>query len=488
MPKGLQSTILTLKWPEGVLPANLDSFETQARKLRYRALGAACQNLNIHSLLLAHHEDDLAESILGNLLRVGSSPVSWRLQAMKATGTNIPECWGMYGVHQSGGIADAPGSTDEICKGGDVSMNRNGIITKRFRSLECEKGGVRLYRPLLSFSKARIRLTCKAYDLDWAEDATNHDVTRTIRNAVRSLLGAQRLPRALSKDRLLALNLHADLRIKDIHHRGYELFKHTDFLTCDMRSGILAVRLPRCLDDRLGAFDLLRRIFQIVSTQERVLISDMDTAFDYMFREASRTQSKSINQKISHFKFSTAGVIAERRDMPLETTSNELVDPRLDPNFIWVLSREPIRRLKEPDRIAIPAINCEDTLEPGSDIEHSSLMVERGMDSSWSAWNLWDGRFWIRVSNRTGQPLEIRVFSDCDWTPLRQNLSAKALKSLRRSMAATAPGAVRYTLPVIVTASQPGKILAFPTLPHRLENPLNSLDWEVRYKAVDLGP
>ena len=488
MPKGLRSTILTLKWPEGAVPADLDSFETQARKLRYRALGTACRNLNINSLLLAHHEDDLAESMLGNLLRVGNSPVSWRLQAMKATGTNIPECWGMYGVHQSGDTADVPGSINEICKGGDVSLNRNGTIVRRFRPLECEKGGVRLYRPLLSFSKARIRLTCKAYDLDWAEDATNHDVTRTTRNAVRSLLGAQRLPRALSKDGLLALNLHADLRIKDIHDRGHELYKHTDRLIFDMRSGILAVRLPRCLDDRLGSMDLLRRIFQLVSPQERILISDTDTAFDYMFREASRTQGNSSNQKSSHLKFSTGGVIAERRDMPLETSSNELVSPRLDPNFIWVLSREPIRRLKEPDRVPIPAIRYEASSKPRSDVKHSSLMVQREVDSSWSAWDLWDGRFWIRVSNRTGQPLEIRVFSDCDWAPLKQNLPAEVLKSLRQSMAAAAPGAVRYTLPVIVTVSQPGKILAFPTMPHRLNSRPESLDWEVRYKAVDLGP
>lgn len=466
-----------------MIPADLDSFETQARKLRYRALGAACRNLNIQSLLLAHHEDDVAESMLGNLLRVGNSPVSWRLQAMKATGTNIPECWGMYGVHQSGDTADVPGSIDEICKGGDVSVTRNGTIARGFRPLECEKGGVRIYRPLLSFSKARIRLTCKAYDLDWAEDATNHDVTRTIRNAVRSLLGTQRLPRALSKDRLLALYLHADRRIKDIHHRGYELFKRTDILMFDMRSGSLAVRLPQPLDDSLGLMEMLRRIFQLVSPQERILISDMDTAFDYMFREASKTRGKSGDQKISHMKFSTGGVAAERRDMSLETPSNEPVPPGLDPNFIWVLSREPIRRFKEPDPILIPTISYEASSKPQSDIKHSHLI-----GSSWSAWDLWDGRFWIRVSNRTGQPLEIRMFSKSDWTPLKQNLPGEVLKSLRQSMVAAAPGAVRYTLPVIVTASQPGKILSFPTMAHKLSSLSDSLDWEVRYKAVDLGP
>ena len=471
-----------------MIPADLHSFETQARKLRYRALGAACRNLKIQSLLLAHHEDDLAESMLGNLLRVGNSPFSWQLQAMKATGTNIPECWGMYGVHQSGGIVDVPDSRDGAYRGDHVSMTKNGTSVRGSRSLGCEQGGVRIYRPLLSFSKARIRLTCQVYGIEWAEDTTNSDVTRTMRNAIRPLLATQRLPRALSKDRLLALHLHADRRTKDIHRRGYELFKHTDLLMFDIRSGCLAVRLPRPLDDSLGLMDLLRRIFQIVSPEERISLSDMDTALDYMFRGASGTRGKRKDQKNVHWKFSSSGVVAACREMPLETSSNEVVPRRLDPNFIWVLSREPIRRFKEAESIPIVAMSDEIPPKPQSGIEHSYLMAQRENDSSWSAWELWDGRFWIRVSNRTGQALKIRVFSKCDWLPLKRKLPGEVLKSLRLTMAAAAPGAVRYTLPVIATASQPGEVLAFPTLAHKLSSLSDSLDWEVRYKAVDFGP
>ena len=394
----------------------------------------------------------------------------------------------MYGVHQSGDIVDVPGSRDEVHEEDNALMTRHETSARRFRPLRRESGGVRIYRPLLSFSKARIRLTCQAYDLDWAEDATNHDVTRTIRNAIRSLLVTKRLPRALSKDRLLALYLHADRRIKDIHHRGCELFKHTESLLFDMRSGSLAVRLPRPLDDRLGLMDLLRRIFQVVSPEERISISDMDTSFDYMFREASRTRGESKDQKISHLKFSTGGVVAERRDMPLETALNEFVPPGLDPNFIWFLSREPIRRFKEPDCIPIPAISYETSLKPWSDTEHSYLIAHRERGSSWSRWHLWDGRFWIRVSNGTGQPLQIRTFSKCDWMSLKQSLPNEELKSLRQIMVAAAPGAVRYTLPVIATASQPGKVLAFPTLAPKPSSISDSLDWEIRYKAVEFGP
>ncbi|KAL8796106.1 MAG: hypothetical protein Q9195_001439 [Heterodermia aff. obscurata] len=408
---------------------------------------------------------------------------------MKATGTNIPECWGIYGVHQSGDVVDVPGSRDEVYKGDDVSMTTNRTSASRFRPLGCEQGGVKIYRPLLSFSKARIRHTCQAYSLDWAEDATNHDVTRTIRNAIRSLLTTQRLPRALSKDRLLSLYLHADRKTKDIHHRGYELFKHTDFLAFDMRSGCLAVRLPQPLDDNLGLIDLLRRIFQLVSPQERISISDIDTALDYMFREASRTRGKSKGQKSSHLKFSTCGVVAARRDMPFETASNEAVSSGLDPNFIWVLSREPVRRFKEPECILMPAINYETPSKPRNNMEHSYLTAQIENDSYyWSAWDLWDGRFWIRVSNRTGQPLKIRMFSKCDWSALKPSLPSEVLKSLRQMMAAAAPGAARYTLPVIATASHPERVLAFPTLPLKWSNLSDVLDWEVRYKAVDFEP
>ena len=487
MLKGLQSTILTLEWPEGVIPADLDSFETRARTLRYRALGAACRNLKIKSLLLGHHEDDLAESMLGNLLRVGNSPVSWRLQAMKGKGTNIPECWGMYGVHQSGDIADIPGSRGEVYEGKDIFLTRNGTRERRFRPLRCERGGVKIYRPLLSFSKARIRLTCQAYGLDWAEDATNHDVTRTIRNAIRSLLATQSLPRALSKDRLLHLCFHADRRLEHIHHRGSELLIHTESLMFDVRSGCLAIRLPRPHNDVLGLMDMLRRIFQLVSPEERLSISNMDTAFDYMFREASVSRGKSNDQKFSHLKFSTGGVIAARRAMPPETGSNEIVPSGLDPKFIWFLSREPFRRFKEPEHIHIPAISYETPSKPRSDIEHSYLMAQRESDSSWSAWGLWDGRFWIRICNRTGQTLTIRAFSKRDWTPLKRSLPSEKLKSLSQVMVTAAPGAVRYTLPVIATAGQPGEVLAFPTLAHKLSNLSDGLDWEVRYKAVDFG-
>ena len=469
----------------GVKPGELDSFETQARRLRYRALGQACRDHKIQLLLLAHHDDDVAESMFQNILRLKNQPASWNLRAMHDKASNIPECWGMYGVCESG---DEPFETireDKIYK--DESSNTDGrAFAEKQHSMQCESGGVKVYRPLLPFSKAKIRNTGKRYGLDWVEDETNSNVTKTTRNAIRYLLGAQRLPKAISKNSLLTLHDHAKKRVEDIENRGQELFHRAKVILWDVRSGRLVIRLPRQqVVDKMGSISFLKGLFEVVSPQQRVPVSSLARALHCMFLQESKPREKGHGNE--GLKFAISGVLAERRETPQGGPPFGYEHFDFDPLFTWSLTRAPFRRT-ESDSPSIPYLQHETLLLP-SDTEASlSGSEQQGKKSSWSAWKLWDGRFWIRICNHTGQDLEVRAFSADDWSSLAIQLSHDEKKALRGRLAAAAPGSVQYTLPVVAHIGQPQKICAFPTLHHRIGTLAHGLNWEVRYKYVNFMP
>lgn len=183
-----------MRWPEDTNPRTLSSFESQARRLRYQVLGIACHQASIPSLLVAHHEDDQAETVLVRMVRDGTG--------LGLTGiapvNDIPECFGLYGVHQSG---------NPHLKRSDDNDHASQIQRhwKRRPNMEFEDGGIKIMRPLLKFSKERLIATCLQRGVSWVEDETNKDPTLTIRNAVRHMYRNHRLPSALSKERLSTL-------------------------------------------------------------------------------------------------------------------------------------------------------------------------------------------------------------------------------------------------------------------------------------------
>lgn len=122
----------TLAWT-GPKPAA--GLQAAARAARYRLLLDACRRDAIGALLLAHHRDDQAETVLHRIDR--------------DTG---PE--GLAGMAPS-------------------------------RSLD----GVRLLRPLLDLPKARLLATCRAAGIAWADDPSNRD-PRFARTRLRELAPA----------------------------------------------------------------------------------------------------------------------------------------------------------------------------------------------------------------------------------------------------------------------------------------------------------
>lgn len=68
--------------------------ETKARLVRYEALARTCIKNDIKHIVLAHHADDQAETVLMRLIKESGTA---GLAGIQTTGP-IPECTGIYGA------------------------------------------------------------------------------------------------------------------------------------------------------------------------------------------------------------------------------------------------------------------------------------------------------------------------------------------------------------------------------------------------------
>lgn len=107
-----------------------ESIESSARRLRLRELCIMARELNADSIMTGHNRDDLAETVLFNILR----------------GTGIR---------------------------GSVGMNESSEID-----------GVKFYRPLLGLRREFLRDILRVRNISWREDRTNNDDSYT-RNFIR---------------------------------------------------------------------------------------------------------------------------------------------------------------------------------------------------------------------------------------------------------------------------------------------------------------
>lgn len=138
--------------------------EATARQERYNFLRQVCKKHNSSTLVLAHHQDDLLETALINIIR----GTGWR-----------------------------------------------GLASLRSQSLHNGKQ-IRLLRPLLFTPKNKIEEYAHQHSLSWHEDSTNNDQAY-LRNYIRHSL----IPQALKKDPNFKLKL---LRlIKSTQHLRSEI-------------------------------------------------------------------------------------------------------------------------------------------------------------------------------------------------------------------------------------------------------------------------
>ncbi|KAL8853257.1 MAG: hypothetical protein Q9221_001868 [Calogaya cf. arnoldii] len=494
--QSLRSDILTLKWPPGVIPSELPNFETEARKLRYRALGKACHEANIPSLLLGHHEADKKETLI---LRLIEGYRGEGLRRMPAE-SYIPECQGIYGAYLSGG-RDYISTQNESAK--NLFSKRKGAVemlspVKEYRKQGFEFGGVRVFRPLLAFSKRKLQEDLIEANVPWVEDPTNQDPTISVRNAIRFLIRDRSLPMALSgrsTDRTYTLETAAEniyQRYQWRNERADELFQALDIITFDSRVGSLEVRIlpmgfntsflsptKRSEQEHIGA-RVVRRLLQIVSPQDHISLQNLETATKSMLLDTG-ADFPGHGNRISPLAALTAGsVYCERVSLSndtLESKSGESHKSVLM-GHTWRLSRQPYhRKLPEAECYVPPA-------QPSS-YNPQAKKQQRIMYPE-PPWQLWDGRYWIQVINTTSKPLKICPLTEDRLLRLRTRISAEAcgntknFATLQNSLRRAAPGSLRFTLPAIVDDED--NVLVLPSLRFEIEG--LAIEWRIRYRRV----
>ena len=499
-------------------PAQLSNFETEARRLRYQALGRACVRFGIRRLVMAHHNDDQAETVLMQMLTPGRTRLSLKGTPVKG---NIPECWGIHGADGSGleEFNRRLGKGSRFRK--DTPQPNTG---ESHMELGIEDGGVMIFRPLLEFSKDELRQTCIENRTEWVEDQSNQDPTITKRNAVRLLLRSEQLPKALSKNFLLGLREMSISRVAAITSRAVKLFGKFKIIAFDARCSRISARIPSLrLQDLPDIPEQLQKrrqweaiektsrairfLLSIVSPQEIVHRRRLAVAVRSLFPDILGPGEDPGSLPT---KFTVAGVLCAREDAPISDGEGETSKDSGHQN-VWTFSREPLNDSKAPRPIQIsptlPELTQSPRSEPGSSMvipQKRSMTIHR---ARWSRFHLWDGRFWIRVQNRTSHVLVVRSLKPSDMRFLHATLPQKTFRNLRATIAVVAPGGIRWTLPVVVipassstdvsspasesprdsASTRQDTPICFPTLGSTLTSVSHCIT-ETRHRKVDFGP
>ncbi|KAL5120217.1 hypothetical protein ACEQ8H_001774 [Pleosporales sp. CAS-2024a] len=479
----MSASILTLAWPESLRLSDMRSFETVARTLRYRALGRACRDLGVKALMLAHHGDDQAETVL---MRLANNRLRTGLKGMQNVEW-IPECEGIHGVHHSG-------------------KDQSFVMTDKM-PFPVEQGGIQILRPLLSVEKSRLIATCQEQGIAWVEDTSNQMKTLTSRNAIRHLYSACRLPEALSIPSIVSLSLHMQKRVAA--HREYaKMLFNQCLLRLDIQTGMLLVRFPP-FESLLGrpiltkadkseardnACCMLERVADLVTPNSKPGVGQLAARVDDIYPEFMTPEEK---EKVmaageSHFrdKFTVYHIWwrqwdkaspFEEHGIPSDDYSSTAPHPRE-----WLLTRQALEQ-GEGKRLEV--------IVPPS---HSSELSQ-----SQQGYQLVDGRFWIQIRNYTDDTLVIRVF---DKTDMRHLPTTQANKSTWRhepgpiperfitsALTLLSPSDIRFTLPAVFrkdSTTGDESLVGFPTLNvsmRGLSPPAKICDWHVRYKKIDFG-
>ncbi|KAJ5587334.1 uncharacterized protein N7459_003099 [Penicillium hispanicum] len=512
-------------------PAPMPSaFETHARRLRYQALGTACRDRGIEALLMGHHQDDSIETAL------------WRL----ATGARlsglggipqiarIPECHGLFGVSESGtsirllsrqnkAALDAHG--EKAASAGPSSyIHTDSTLAS---------GGIFLCRPLLGFPKARLLATCHESNIPYVSDPTNFDPTLTPRNAIRSMLASNTLPRALQAPRVLSLiRSSQDLLQVSTELSNQLLQSRCRVLEFNPKTGTMVVSIlgfSGSGDPPLSAISA-ERIRQIQSLTLRRM-TEMVSPFPgnhFPLRSfepfTSRIFEKSHENGDERKAFTLGGVMFQ----PLDSNHSSVAEgertlPPIE-NKIWMLSRQPFMKNRSPvTHVEIPM--------PTSRLNHPNKLLAPSV----SPWILWDDRYWFRLSLTLSKehpiestklkdikaiPFIIRPFEQSDLQKIRKGLEsglrqpalAALLPRIRKLLSVEAPGSTRFTIPVLIRGgmgeggelveNEASQFLALPSLGFPLsissqgafkaneveiyyEGRLWKFEWEWMYKMVD---
>ncbi|KAI0613591.1 Mitochondrial tRNA(Ile)-lysidine synthetase [Pyrenophora tritici-repentis] len=481
---GMESTILPLTWRD-----EFDSkrFETEARTLRYQALGRACRDMKITSLMVGHHADDQAETVM---MRLSNYRLRSGLQAMQRVEW-IPECEGIYGVYHSG-RGQKP----------DPDLDIPFLV---------EQGGIQVLRPLLGFEKARLIATCEEKKVGWAEDQTNQIQSLTSRNAIRHLYKNYRLPQALSVPSLVDLSIHMQERINWHKDSAHELLDQCLF-KLDIRTGRLVVRfppfsalLPRPIKTeadmnvaRNTAYWLIERVAELVTPKFKAPLAQLSASIEHIYPEMEQQEDVEASGHWNTVRKTNYNVYSIwwrfwDQPTPFPKHKEDGINLSLPHLREWMLTRQPLSESEKTDGSSYFEYPPRGT----SSADHVPLRKE--------SYRLIDGRWWIRIRNLLpDDTLILRMFhkSDLEHSP-RLKSSKKQIDDTDtrhpyRYMAAALslldPPDLRFTIPAVFRKhAKTGveTIVGFPTLDVRVDGfgqPDDVCEWNVRYKKINLGP
>lgn len=490
---GLKPNLMKIHWQndlgEDTNPNDLSNVETAARHLRYQRLGHFCRTCRLATLLTAHHEDDQYETVLMRLL----SGHGYRgLRGMRPA-TDIPECYDIHGVYQSGLVDDQRRQSPLynmrltttqrilvkkelrhevdpaiIAKEIEAGLTANAAYLHGYESiakgnkrapppfpLEIEDGGVMVYRPLLHFGKDRLVATCLENGIPWFEDHTNADQTVTMRNAVRYMYRNHELPAALQKPAILRLAERCQARVATEEAETSRLIDRVLIHEFSSSAGTVVATLPRfsfptvprassaspaSRQRRIGHYRhiaalLIRRLLSMV-TPERDL-----------------SQVAQLSHVVSMLFPSLAEDSPPPEPKPYVICGVHFIPLIGDHPLRWLLTRAP-----HVSNVPRPSVAFHELALARRVHKHPSKWkaIEDRNDTQ-----IYDGRYWVRIIHRLPCRIVVAPFEMEHHKPFREGLADdKARKDLSSMLGRYAPGKVRYTLPAIYATIDVSELLA----------------------------
>jgi tRNA(Ile)-lysidine synthase len=484
---GMDTSIHTLTWPKDFDMLDVKRFETEARARRYQALGRACRDRKIQALMVAHHGDDQAETVM---MRLANNRLRTGLKAMQNVEW-IPECEGIYGVHHSG-KKQRPDSALNI-------------------PFPIEQGGIQILRPLLAMEKSRLIATCEEQNVQWAEDKSNQIQTLTSRNAIRHIYRNHKLPEALSIQSLVDVSLHMQKRIAAHHRYAEDLFDQC-LMKLDIQTGSLLVRFPPFShllarpiktesdknEAKNNAHCLIEKVVALITPNFKSAIGQLAARVDNIYPEFLAAEEKDDIAATGegHFrdKFTVYHVWWRQYDKasPFDNhgvSSGDFGSSAPHPKE-WLLTRQTLE-FGEATKLQLTILPSQTTA------------LSSNSSRSRETYQLFDGRFWIKLHNYTNDTLVLRLFEKADMRHLPTTQSNKVAmrngtgtipeRFITATFALLKPSDIRFTLPAVFRKdSTTGEetLVGFPTLNVRMDGfgpPEGICDWKVHYKKVDFG-
>ncbi len=490
---GIRAHILKLRWKEALghdaNPSQLPNVETLARYLRYRRLGAFCTSRSVASLFTAHHQDDQYETVMMRLL---SGHGHRGLQGMRPA-TDIPECYDLHGIYQSGFIDDqrsdnpfynlTPNERErKLLRSGLRNEVDPAVIAREIEAglkwdvataylddyrggakagrpapllapLQFEDGGIMVYRPLLGFGKDRLIATCLEHDIPWFEDHTNADRTLTMRNAVRYMHRGYTLPAALQKPSILQLQERCRARVASAEAEVDRLLSRVRIHEFGANAGTLVATVPR-----FSLPTVPRKFSASPATQGKRLAHYRHIAALLIRRllsmvspERELSQPAQLTHLVSMLFPSLATTSTPPQPPKPYVICSVLFTPLLDTNR-WLLTRAPHASNTPPPSLTFPPLPITKRL---------SRPPRAWKTQGWTVPLIYDGRFWIRLMHRLPSPLRVAPFALEHHKPFREALADDgARKELAGLLRRYAPGKTRYTLPAVYATMDVAGLLA----------------------------